>query len=501
MSNADKPDSNNHQPAADEPRPVTHHDNLRPGAWKDGAPSRREFLGYTALGAAGLIMGPRLLAPEQAHAGPGRSRRAQNAKIVRAHHPAATSHMNTVHQEPVDDMVHAAIRELTGIGDTAAAWASLFPDLTVSKKIAIKINLACGDVPTHPQVINAIIDGILMVDIGGQTLPEENIIVWDLDNAFLCAQTGYVPNWGGPGVQYVGTDHPSVGFDMLYAFPISHPDDSTTYHHPSRILTQHCDYLINAAVIKDHSDSEVTLCLKNHYGSFDNIAINELHQHWYYGDGHERGEPELNRVLRDELGDKTVLYLIDATLGLYDGGPGYIPPWHTPPNWAYNSLLAGFDPVAIDRIGTEKLTAERLQHGIETPLDPSHVRFAAQPPYELGTDDLAEIDLVEIDASTAVQPDAIGVRSVALLAPYPNPTQSSSTVRFRCGTATEADLRIVDVRGRQIRQLATGAYAPGTHRFLWDGRDDGGRAVPSGVYFCLLDSQVGVQRRRVTLVR
>jgi uncharacterized protein (DUF362 family) len=444
---------------------------------------------------AGAIAGPKLFLPRWAHA-------RATSKIVRAYHPDATTGWTQVNQEPVDLMVHAAVCELTGIDNTAAAWKNLFPGISTSSKIAIKINLACGDVPTHPEVINAIIDGLLMMDLDGETLPEENIIVHDLDNAFFCAQTGYVQNWGGAGVQYVGTDHPSLGFDTSYSFPISHPHSSTTNHSPSRIITEHCDYLINAAVIKDHSDSDVTLCLKNHYGSFSNIAVSQTHVSGYYGDGHTRGEPELNRVLRDELGDKTKLWLIDGTYGLYDGGPGYIPPYHTPPNWIYNSVIAGSDPVAIDRIGTEKINEERTRNGLGI-LDPSHVSAAAGVPYNLGTDDLANIDLVEIDASATagVEDFQPGPGGTILLTTYPNPTHSVSNVRFSCPADGPVEMVIVDVQGRLVRRVAQARYSRGTHQLQWDGRDEGGRSVASGIYFCRADIAGRRHQRRIVVIR
>ncbi len=114
---------------------------------------------------------------------------------------------------------------------------------------------------------------------------------------------------------------------------MSHPHGSVSTHHPSKIITQQSDYMINAAVIKDHSDAGTTMCLKNNYGSFDGVPITQMHTSAYYGDGHSRGEPELNRVLRDSLGNKTKLFVVDGTFGLYTGGPGYTPPGHTPPNW------------------------------------------------------------------------------------------------------------------------------------------------------------------------
>ncbi len=399
-------------------------------------------------------------------------------------------------------MVHTAIRELTGIENTAAAWKSLFPGITPDKKVSIKINLSCGDVPTHPEIVNAIIDGLLMMDLDGEQLPEEHIIVWDHDNPFFCQQTGYTQNWGGSGVQYVGTSHPEVGFDYGYSFVIEHPVSDPSVHHPSRLITDYTDYLINAAVMKDHNDAGATFTLKNHYGSFSNVNIWPLHLSGPDGDGHTRGEPELNRVLRDELDNKPVLWLVDATLCLYVGGPGYVPPWHTYPNWAYNSFLAGFDPVAIDRISTIKLNEERVRQG-EEPVDPSHIRVSAEPPYNLGAGNPDEIELVEIDVSqpTGVEPGFRDRNGVALLAPCPNPARGQCTIRFHCAVETEVEIAIVDVRGALVRQVTgRSRYPRGTHRLAWDGSTASGRAAAPGIYFVRLSAGERTETKRIVRV-
>jgi uncharacterized protein (DUF362 family) len=456
--------------------------------------TRRRFLGETAAGVSGLV------AASLTRSGLARAD-SRAVKIVRTYHPNATTGWTTVNQGPVDMMVHAAIRELTGIGDTAMAWRSLFPGITTEKFVSIKINLACGDVPTHPQIVNSIIDGLLMMNLDGEQIPENHIIVWDNDNAFFCAQTGYQVNYGGSGVQYFGTDHAGVGFDMGRVFTISHPHNSTTSHHPSRIITQMSDYMINVGVIKDHSEAGVTLTLKNHYGSFDGVAVSQMHVSGYYGDGHSRGEPELNRVLRDSLGDKTKLWLIDSTFGLYNGGPGYTPPYHTPPNWRYNSLLAGLEPVAIDRVGTMKINEERIRNGLAA-LDPSHVRAAAQPPYSLGTDDPLDINLVEIDASLAAEtpePEMLG--PAGLLAAYPNPTRGACILRVECREPVGVRITIVSAAGAIVRDVATTDLTPGVHRIRWDGEDQRGHAVAAGTYFCRLTAAGASHRTRITVVR
>lgn len=468
-------------------------------ARRKGKHTRRRFLGWTALSTAGLIAAPQILAAKQDE---DEANRQKDAKVVRTYHDNATNGWTGVNQDAAETMVHVAIRELTGIANLSAAWKSLFPGITATSKVGIKINLACGDVPTRPEIVNAVINGLLMMDLDGGSLPPEHIIVWDIDNPFFCAQTGYAPNWGGPGVQYVGSDHYAVGHDSSRPVTISHPGNTTSTHQPSRIITEHCDYLINAAVIKDHNDSGVTLCMKNTYGSFNGIGVYQMHTSGSYGDGHSRGEPELNRALRDDLGDKTKLYLIDGTYGLYNGGPGYTPPYHTPPNWRYNSVLVSRDIVAIDRIGTEKINEERANHSLPA-LDPSMISAGASAPYNLGVDKLDQIDLVELDVTglTPVE-ETIGLTpGVVLLAPYPNPAPSSSTMSFSTPHSADVDLKIIDVRGRLVKHITTGRYDSGVHQFLWNGKDEQGRSLASGVYFCRLKTGGKVQQQRVTLVR
>jgi hypothetical protein len=47
----------------------------------------------------------------------------------------------------------------------------------------------------------------------------------------------------------------------------------------------------------------------------------------------------------------------------------------------------------------------------------------------------------------------------------------------------QADVALFDVRGRRVRTLASGSFPAGQQELLWNGRDEGGRAVPAGVYF------------------
>jgi hypothetical protein len=91
---------------------------------------------------------------------------------------------------------------------------------------------------------------------------------------------------------------------------------------------------------------------------------------------------------------------------------------------------------------------------------------------------------------------------IRLLPPAPNPFNPATTLRFELARDTTVDLEIFDPAGRLIRTLLTGrAFAAGEHRLRWDGRDDRGRAVGSGVYLARLVGPVTAEMQRLVLVR
>ena len=65
----------------------------------------------------------------------------------------------------------------------------------------------------------------------------------------------------------------------------------------------------------------------------------------------------------------------------------------------------------------------------------------------------------------------------------PNPFNPSTTVRYSIGDRTHVWVAVYDVAGRRVRVLVDEAREPGEYSTPWDGRDDGGNALASGVYF------------------
>ncbi|MCB2200554.1 carboxypeptidase regulatory-like domain-containing protein [bacterium] len=79
---------------------------------------------------------------------------------------------------------------------------------------------------------------------------------------------------------------------------------------------------------------------------------------------------------------------------------------------------------------------------------------------------------------------------------YPNPFNPTTTVSVTLPSAGEVSIRVFDLAGRQVAELAQGTFAAGQHRFVLDGT-----ALASGSYFVKVQSTTAQSIRRVQLVK
>ena len=82
-----------------------------------------------------------------------------------------------------------------------------------------------------------------------------------------------------------------------------------------------------------------------------------------------------------------------------------------------------------------------------------------------------------------------------------NPGGPETRLAYRLFAAAEVRLNVYDLRGHLIRELDAGPRPRGEYKVLWDGRDQTGSAVPSGVYLCHLVAGQEQARMKVTIVR
>jgi len=83
----------------------------------------------------------------------------------------------------------------------------------------------------------------------------------------------------------------------------------------------------------------------------------------------------------------------------------------------------------------------------------------------------------------------------------PNPVVTRAVLRFELASPGFVTLALFAPDGARVRQLLDEDRAAGAHAAAWDGRDDLGRRVAPGIYFCRLTADDEVRMQRLLLVR
>ena len=117
-------------------------------------------------------------------------------------------------------------------------------------------------------------------------------------------------------------------------------------------------------------------------------------------------------------------------------------------------------------------------------IDAETGRFTFAPtPTQLGT---FTVRVNATDGAATIQAEAV-ITVIApefrADAPYPNPGSPPLTFDFQTPASGTATLRVFDLMGREVRTLVAGDLPPGPHTVTWDGTNNAGQGVSSGVYF------------------
>lgn len=284
---------------------------------------------------------------------------------------------NVTSQTETDKMMKASLTALTGEKTEKKSWNALFKyfnskhnrkslSYKPGQKIAIKINTnntyAHQDSPeinATPQMVLSLLKSL----VNEAGIPQKDITVFDAsrfitDNIFnkchlVFPDVNFVDNTGGDGrIQSTYVEN---------AIPYS--VDNGKLATGLATCAVEADYLINMALLKGHVGQGVTLCAKNYYGvtSIDKNWRKNAHNNF---NPNRTGNPQyltfVDYIAHKDLGDKTMLFLLDGVYGakLVNGIPD--PKWQMAPfnnGWAC-SLMVSQDPVAIDAVGIDFLRSE-----------------------------------------------------------------------------------------------------------------------------------------------
>jgi flagellar hook assembly protein FlgD len=109
--------------------------------------------------------------------------------------------------------------------------------------------------------------------------------------------------------------------------------------------------------------------------------------------------------------------------------------------------------------------------------------------------------LVSVTGTPTAIPDSRPPDRFALYQNIPNPFNPTTVIRFDTAREGNVELRIYDGSGKLIRTLVDRHLPATNHEVTWDGRDDGGAAVASGVYFYRLVADGQRATKKMTFLK
>lgn len=440
---------------------------------EDRGTSRRNFLKMTAVAAAAASspVGAReLIRP----GGLGLTSTRGNTmagRIVMFQDPTMNGHTSTIDYNRVEQVVLSGVKILTSQSTVDGAFQSLFPGVSEASTFAIKVN-CIGPCDTRWETVRGVVAGLSQM-FGG-TYDVSQVVIFDRHN-----------------LHSHGYDEANFTFNGNYP-TISHSTNAGTYPvYGSYRLSDwivDSDYLINIPALKCHSDgnNQITVALKNHYGSCYPSSLC----------GNITGMLAINKD-ETHVKPKTGLLVTCGLRGTYSGGPGEPPQWwNTFPEGSPNTLFFTTDPVTNEYWARDMINAERTAHNWSEKPCPWIEQAADEG---LGIADPQQMTVV-VPSDVPHAPEAY-IGNTILAPNSPNPFSEGTSFRFRLGEPGHASLMIIDAQGRFVRHIAEGHFPAGYSTLNWDGRDAHGQRVATGVYFARLEAAEGPRMRRILAAR
>jgi uncharacterized protein (DUF362 family) len=387
-------------------------------------------------------------------------------------------------QELVDSMISETIRGLVSDTNDAVAWDDLFRHFNSNKgkgsvgyqpgeKIVIKINMNNSGLNNEIDASPHMVRGLLRQLVHQAGVAQSAITVYDAQRPI-----------GSPVFNYCSPEFPDVGYNAN----IGWVSDAITYSaevtsSSARRLPQcvlDAEYMINMAILKRHgSHAAVTLCSKNHFGTIGSpSALHPYIECWDRGMG--AYDPLVDIMGNANIGEKTVLYVIDGLYGGYSHG-ATPSKWNSEPfdgDWP-SSVFASQDPVAIDSVGLDFLRAEwSLQENADNYLH--EAAQADNPPSGTFYDS---------------EGDGSRMASLGVHEHWNNPTDKTYSRNSGTGNGIELLTRLLPTVDGPVENLATGKKYDHIQDAIDDAADGEQIVASEGTY----DENINLKGKNLTI--
>jgi len=120
----------------------------------------------------------------------------------------------------------------------------------------------------------------------------------------------------------------------------------------------------------------------------------------------------------------------------------------------------------------------------------------------------AKVKYYDVRTDVKSDQEPIIPKSFSLKQNYPNPFNPATTIPYRVGgsqfmvhSSSHTTLKIYNILGQLVRTLVDEEKAPGNYKVIWDGKDNSGKEVTSGIYFYRLECSGSTETRKMILLR
>jgi hypothetical protein len=165
--------------------------------------------------------------------------------------------------------------------------------------------------------------------------------------------------------------------------------------------------------------------------------------------------------------------------------------------WNFKLVAPSADPITFTLTGltlpagyTFRIGIDNMQHNL---ADGNSFTFT--PPAAGTYEGFVKVNNYPVSNADLVQVP------VSALTVYPNPFNPTTTIAFYTPRSMELSVTLYNIKGQKVRNLHSGQLGMGNHQLVWDGKDDGGRGVSSGIYFARVNAGKYVQNVKMVLMK
>ncbi|OQC05853.1 MAG: flagellar basal body rod modification protein [Candidatus Cloacimonetes bacterium ADurb.Bin089] len=101
----------------------------------------------------------------------------------------------------------------------------------------------------------------------------------------------------------------------------------------------------------------------------------------------------------------------------------------------------------------------------------------------------------------AVNDNELPLVQSKLMPNYPNPFNPKTTIAFTLAKAGKVDISIYNLKGQKVKTLLSENLLPGKHSIVWDGKDEKGSGLGSGIYFVKMQTGKTTDTRKITMLK